>query len=61
VAGVDIIRSAERSLLLINSSLWIRRNEGATNKDIAGEMIKTGKIINLILLQQLIQFAKFLS
>jgi ribosomal protein S6--L-glutamate ligase len=39
VAGVDIIRSAKGPLLEVNS-LWIRRNEGATNKDIAGEMIK---------------------
>ncbi|WP_282786844.1 30S ribosomal protein S6--L-glutamate ligase [Flavobacterium croceum] len=41
VAGVDIIRSSKGSLLLeVNSSPGLEGIEGATNKDIAGEMIK---------------------
>lgn len=41
VAGVDIIRSAKGPLLLeVNSSPGLEGIEGATNKDIAGEMIK---------------------
>ena len=40
VAGVDIIRSAKGPLLLeVNSSPGLEGIEGATNKDIAGEMI----------------------
>lgn len=41
VAGVDIIRSAKGPLLLeVNSSPGLEGIEGATNMDIAGEMIK---------------------
>lgn len=41
VAGVDIIRSAKGPLLLeVNSSPGLEGIEGATNIDIAGEMIK---------------------
>lgn len=41
VAGVDIIRSAKGPLLLeVNSSPGLEGIEGATNKDIASEMIK---------------------
>ena len=41
VAGVDIIRSAKGPLLLeVNSSPGLEGIEGATNKDIAGKMIK---------------------
>jgi ribosomal protein S6--L-glutamate ligase len=41
VAGVDIIRSAKGPLLLeVNSSPGLEGIEGATSKDIAGEMIK---------------------
>jgi ribosomal protein S6--L-glutamate ligase len=41
VAGVDIIRSSKGPLLLeVNSSPGLEGIEGATNKDIAGEMIK---------------------
>ena len=41
IAGVDIIRSAKGPLLLeVNSSPGVEGIEGATNKDIAGEMIK---------------------
>ncbi|WP_395052389.1 30S ribosomal protein S6--L-glutamate ligase [Flavobacterium sp.] len=41
VAGVDIIRSTKGPLLLeVNSSPGLEGIEGATNKDIAGEMIK---------------------
>ncbi|MBB1140675.1 30S ribosomal protein S6--L-glutamate ligase [Myroides sp. WP-1] len=41
VAGVDIIRSAKGPLLLeVNSSPGLEGIEGATNKDIATEMIK---------------------
>ncbi len=41
VAGVDIIRSLKGPLLLeVNSSPGLEGIEGATNKDIAGEMIK---------------------
>ncbi|WP_169630183.1 30S ribosomal protein S6--L-glutamate ligase [Flavobacterium humi] len=41
VAGVDIIRSAKGPLLLeVNSSPGLEGIEGATQKDIAGEMIK---------------------
>jgi ribosomal protein S6--L-glutamate ligase len=41
VAGVDIIRSAKGPLLLeVNSSPGLEGIEGATNKDIAGLMIK---------------------
>lgn len=41
VAGVDIIRSIKGPLLLeVNSSPGLEGIEGATNKDIAGEMIK---------------------
>ncbi len=41
VAGVDIIRSDKGPLLLeVNSSPGLEGIEGATNKDIAGEMIK---------------------
>lgn len=41
VAGVDIIRSSNGPLLLeVNSSPGLEGIEGATNKDIAGEMIK---------------------
>jgi len=41
VAGVDIIRSAKGPLLLeVNSSPGLEGIESATNKDIAGEMIK---------------------
>ncbi|MEO8515158.1 MAG: 30S ribosomal protein S6--L-glutamate ligase [Flavobacterium sp.] len=41
VAGVDIIRSAKGPLLLeVNSSPGLEGIEGATHKDIAGEMIK---------------------
>ncbi|UUV20826.1 30S ribosomal protein S6--L-glutamate ligase [Flavobacterium sp. CBA20B-1] len=41
VAGVDIIRSAKGPLLLeVNSSPGLEGIEGATGKDIAGEMIK---------------------
>jgi len=41
VAGVDIIRSAKGPLLLeVNSSPGLEGIEGATNKDIAGEMIR---------------------
>ncbi|WP_281225774.1 30S ribosomal protein S6--L-glutamate ligase [Flavobacterium aquiphilum] len=41
VAGVDIIRSAKGPLLLeVNSSPGLEGIEGATNKDIAREMIK---------------------
>ncbi|KVV14670.1 30S ribosomal protein S6--L-glutamate ligase [Flavobacterium sp. TMP13] len=41
VAGVDIIRSAKGPLLLeVNSSPGLEGIEGATNKDVAGEMIK---------------------
>jgi len=41
IAGVDIIRSAKGPLLLeVNSSPGLEGIEGATNKDIAGEMIK---------------------
>ncbi len=40
VAGVDIIRSSKGPLLLeVNSSPGLEGIEGATNKDIAGEMI----------------------
>jgi ribosomal protein S6--L-glutamate ligase len=39
VAGVDIIRSAKGPLYEVNSSP-LEGIEGATNKDIAGEMIK---------------------
>jgi len=40
VAGVDIIRSTKGPLLLeVNSSPGLEGIEGATNKDIAGEMI----------------------
>jgi len=42
VAGVDIIRSSKGPLLLeVNSSPGLEGIEGATNKDIAGEMIKS--------------------
>ncbi|MDR0230045.1 MAG: 30S ribosomal protein S6--L-glutamate ligase [Flavobacteriaceae bacterium] len=42
VAGVDIIRSAKGPLLLeVNSSPGLEGIEGATNKDVAGEMIKS--------------------
>jgi ribosomal protein S6--L-glutamate ligase len=40
VAGVDIIRSSKGPLLLEVNSSPVRGIEGATNKDIAGEMIK---------------------
>jgi ribosomal protein S6--L-glutamate ligase len=41
VAGVDIIRSSKGPLLLeVNSSPGLEGIEGATQKDIAGEMIK---------------------
>ena len=41
VAGVDIIRSSKGPLLLeVNSSPGLEGIEGATNKDIAGAMIK---------------------
>lgn len=41
VAGVDIIRSSKGPLLLeVNSSPGLEGIEGATNRDIAGEMIK---------------------
>ena len=41
VAGVDIIRSSKGPLLLeVNSSPGLEGIESATNKDIAGEMIK---------------------
>jgi ribosomal protein S6--L-glutamate ligase len=41
VAGVDIIRSSKGPLLLeVNSSQGLEGIEGATQKDIAGEMIK---------------------
>jgi ribosomal protein S6--L-glutamate ligase len=41
VAGVDIIRSSKGPLLLeVNSSPGLEGIEGATNKDIAGEMIR---------------------
>lgn len=41
VAGVDIIRATKGPLLLeVNSSPGLEGIEGATNKDIAGEMIK---------------------
>ncbi|PWA04350.1 30S ribosomal protein S6--L-glutamate ligase [Flavobacterium psychrotolerans] len=41
VAGVDIIRSLKGPLLLeVNSSPGLEGIEGATNKDIAGEMIR---------------------
>ncbi len=41
VAGVDIIRSSKGPLLLeVNSSPGLEGIEGATNKDIAGEMFK---------------------
>ncbi len=41
VAGVDIIRSSKGPLLLeVNSSPGLEGIEGATNKNIAGEMIK---------------------
>jgi ribosomal protein S6--L-glutamate ligase len=41
IAGVDIIRSSKGPLLLeVNSSPGLEGIEGATNKDIAGEMIK---------------------
>ncbi len=41
VAGVDIIRSSKGPLLLeVNSSPGLEGIEGATNKDIAGEMIQ---------------------
>jgi ribosomal protein S6--L-glutamate ligase len=41
VAGVDIIRSSKGPLLLeVNSSPGLEGIEGATNNDIAGEMIK---------------------
>jgi len=41
VAGVDIIRSSKGPLLLeVNSSPGLEGIENATNKDIAGEMIK---------------------
>lgn len=41
VAGVDIIRSSKGPLLLeVNSSPGLEGIEGATGKDIAGEMIK---------------------
>ncbi len=41
VAGVDIIRSSKGPLLLeVNSSPGLEGIEGATSKDIAGEMIK---------------------
>jgi len=41
VAGVDIIRSAKGPLLLeVNSSPGLEGIEGATHKDIAGEMIR---------------------
>lgn len=41
VAGVDIIRSSKGPLLLeVNSSPGLEGIEGATNKDIAGEIIK---------------------
>ncbi|MFT3796353.1 30S ribosomal protein S6--L-glutamate ligase [Flavobacterium sp.] len=41
VAGVDIIRSSKGPLLLeVNSSPGLEGIEGATNKDIAGKMIK---------------------
>ncbi len=41
VAGVDIIRSSKGPLLLeVNSSSGLEGIEGATHKDIAGEMIK---------------------
>jgi len=41
VAGVDIIRSSKGPLLLeVNSSPGLEGIEGATHKDIAGEMIK---------------------
>ncbi|WP_162128113.1 30S ribosomal protein S6--L-glutamate ligase [Flavobacterium phycosphaerae] len=48
VAGVDIIRSSKGPLLLeVNSSPGLEGIEGATNKDIAGEMIKAiEKILN---------------
>ena len=48
VAGVDIIRSSKGPLLLeVNSSPGLEGIEGATNKDIAGEMIKQlKKILN---------------
>lgn len=42
VAGVDIIRSSKGPLLLeVNSSPGLEGIEGATNKDIAAEMIKS--------------------
>ncbi|WP_297511779.1 30S ribosomal protein S6--L-glutamate ligase [Flavobacterium sp.] len=42
VAGVDIIRSSKGPLLLeVNSSPGLEGIEGATHKDIAGEMIKS--------------------
>ncbi len=41
VAGVDIIRSSKGPLLLeVNSSPGLEGIESATNKDIAGEMIR---------------------
>ncbi|WP_343705901.1 30S ribosomal protein S6--L-glutamate ligase [Flavobacterium sp.] len=41
VAGVDIIRSSKGPLLLeVNSSPGLEGIEGATNKDVAGEMIR---------------------
>ena len=41
VAGVDIIRSSKGPLLLeVNSSPGLEGIEGATEKDIAGEMIR---------------------
>ena len=41
VAGVDIIRSSKGPLLLeVNSSPGLEGIEGATNKDIAGEMLR---------------------
>jgi ribosomal protein S6--L-glutamate ligase len=41
VAGVDIINSSKGPLLLeVKSSPGLEGIEGATNKDIAGEMIK---------------------
>jgi ribosomal protein S6--L-glutamate ligase len=40
VAGVDIIRSSKGPLLLGEFLSGLEGIEGATNKDIAGEMIK---------------------
>jgi ribosomal protein S6--L-glutamate ligase len=46
VAGVDIIRSAKGLAIRVNR-LQLEGIEGATNKDIAGEMMKAiEKILN---------------